>query len=145
MSQPVKVSDALLLDARVAGEAVERSIAGQIEFWAKIGRALEPLLRGDHMLALCRSGNVKPLSACLTTADSPAGRQRVVEHLNSRPFPHYEAAPASPGLLVRIEANGKRTVGRFVNRQFQPVKNSLRVPAQKLPAKKTAKLVLAHA
>ncbi|HXI72499.1 MAG TPA: hypothetical protein VNN22_19320 [Verrucomicrobiae bacterium] len=145
MSQPVKVSDALLLDARVAGEAVERSIAGQIEFWAKLGRALEPLLRGDHMLALCRSGNVKPLSACLASVDSLAGRQRVVEHLKSRPFPHYEAGAGSPGMLVRIEADGKRTVGRFVNRQFQPVKASLRVPAKKLPAKKTKKLVLAHA
>lgn len=145
MSQPVKVSDALLLDARVAGEAVERSIAGQIEFWAKLGRALEPLLRGDHMLALCRSGNVKPLSACLASVDSPAGRQRVAEHLKSRPFPHYEAAPTSPGMLVRIEADGKRTVGRFVNRQFQAVKASLRVPAKKATATKKAKLVLAHA
>ena len=145
MSQPVKVSDALLLDARVAGEAVERSIAGQIEFWAKIGRALEPILRGDYVMALCRSGNVKPLSACLATVDSPAGRQRVVEHLKSRPFPHYEAAPASPGMLVRIEANGKRTVGRFVNRQFQPAKVSSRAPAKKLAAKKKTKLVLAHA
>jgi hypothetical protein len=121
MSQPVKVSDALLLDARVAGEAVERSIAGQIEFWAKIGRALEPLLRGDHVLALCRAGDVKPLSATLASVDSPAGRKRVVEHLKSRPFPHYEAAD-TPGLLVRIDADGTRTVGRFVNRQFQPVK-----------------------
>ena len=43
LSQPVIVWDALLLDARLAGEAVERSIAAQIEFWAKIGRALEPL------------------------------------------------------------------------------------------------------
>jgi hypothetical protein len=123
MSQPVKVSDALLLDARVAGELVERSMAGQIEFWAKIGRALEPLLNGDHMLALCRAGKIKPLSACLDSVDSPAGRQRVVEHLKTRPYPHYEAA-VSPGLLVRIEADGKRTVGRFVNRQFQPVKGS---------------------
>jgi len=122
MSQPVKVSDTLLLDARLAGEAVERSIAGQIEFWAKIGRAIEPLLRGDHVLALCRSGNVKPLSACLESVDSPAGRRRVFEHLETRPYPHYEAAAESPGLLVRIDADGRRTVGRFVNRQFQPVK-----------------------
>jgi hypothetical protein len=124
MSQPVKVSDTLLLDARVAGEAVERSIAGQIEFWAKIGRALEPLLRGDHVLALCRAGNVKPLSACLKSVDSPAGRQRVVEYLKTRPYPHYEAAAGSPGLLVRTESDGKRTVGRFINRQFQSVKLS---------------------
>jgi hypothetical protein len=54
LSQPVKVSDALLLDARIAGEAVERSIAGQIECWAKIGRTLEPILREDHVPALCR-------------------------------------------------------------------------------------------
>jgi hypothetical protein len=136
MSQPVKVSDGLLLDARVAGEAVERSIAGQIEFWAKIGRALEPLLRGDHVLALCRSGNVKPLSACLESVDSPAGRKRVFEHLKNRPYPHYEAAAESPGSLVRIEADGKRTVGRFVNRQFQPLK---------LSAKKKMKPVLVRA
>jgi ParD-like antitoxin of type II bacterial toxin-antitoxin system len=133
MSQPVKVSDALLLDARVAGELVERSIAGQIEFWAKIGRAMEPILRGDHVLALCRAGNVKPLSACLKSVDSAAGRQRVFEHLKSRPYPHYEAAE-TPGLLVRIDADGKRTVGRFVNRQFQVVKSA----SKKKPA-------LAHA
>jgi hypothetical protein len=136
MSQPVKVSDALLLDARIAGQVVERSIAGQIEFWAKIGRALEPLLRGDHVLALCRSGNVKPLSACLESVDSSAGRQRVFEHLKTGPYPHYEAAAESPGLLVRIEADGKRTVGRFVNRQFRPVK---------IAAKKKAKPVLVGA
>jgi hypothetical protein len=125
MSQPVKVSDALLLDARVAGQLVERSIAGQIEFWAKIGRVLEPLLRGDQVLAMCRAGNVKPLTACLESVDSPAGRKRVVEYLRTRPYPHYEAA-ATPGLLVRIEANGKRIVGRFVNRQFQPVSTKRR-------------------
>jgi hypothetical protein len=48
----------------------------------------------------------------------------VFEHLKSRPYPHYEAAAEAPGLLVRIEADGKRTVGRFVNRQFQPIKRS---------------------
>ena len=44
MSQPVKLSDALVLDARLAGQALERSIAGQVEFWARLGRAIEPLL-----------------------------------------------------------------------------------------------------
>ena len=143
MSQPVKVSDALLLDARVAGEAVERSIAGQIEFWAKLGRALEPILRGDHAMALCRSGTARPLSACLAAVDSPAGRQRVVAHLQSRPFPHYEAAPAAPGMLLRIEADGTRTVGRFVNRQFQPVSAPIQV--KKLAAKNKTKPAPAHA
>jgi hypothetical protein len=60
----------------------------------------------------------------------------VFEHLRTRPYPHYEAASGAPGWLVRIEASGKRTVGRFVNRQFQPIKHS---------AKKKTRPALAHA
>lgn len=125
MSQPVKISDTLVLDARLTGEVAERSIAGQIEFWARLGRAIEPLLRGDKALALRRAGDSKPLSECLRSVDSPEGRRRVAEHLNSRPYPHYEPAE-SPGLLVRIESNGKRTIGRFVNREFQAVRKARR-------------------
>jgi hypothetical protein len=121
MSQPVKVSDMLVLDARLTGEVAERSIAGQIEFWARLGRAIEPLLRGDKALALRRAGDSQPLSECLNSVDSTAGRRRLAEHLKNLPYPHYEPADA-PGLLVRIEADGKRTVGRFVNREFQSVK-----------------------
>ena len=122
MSQPVKVSDALVLDARLMGEATQRSIAGQIEFWARLGRAVETLLRGDQMLALCKSGKAKPLSACLNSIDSIEGRKRLAEHLKSLPYPHYEPAPDLPGMLVRIEADGRRTTGRFVNRKFRAVK-----------------------
>src|SRR6266704_697156 len=101
MSQPVRISDPLLLDARLAGEITQRSMAGQVEFWAKLGRAIEPLLRGDAALALCKAGASKPLSACLDSVDSPEGHLRLVEHLKSQPFPHYEASTDSPGLLVR--------------------------------------------
>jgi hypothetical protein len=122
MSQPVKLSDQIVLDARVTAEVAERSIAGQIEFWAQLGRALEPLLDGARVLALRRSGAVRPLSECLASVDSDSGRQRVMTYLESRPFPHYEVAPGSPGLLVRIDEDGTRTLGRFVGREFQAVK-----------------------
>ncbi len=120
MSQPVKVSDALLLDARLVGETSQRSIAGQIEFWAGLGRAVESLLRGDQVLALCKAGKAKPLSSCLDTVDTAEGGRRLARHLKSLPYPHYEPAPGPGGLLVRIEANGKRTTGRFINRKFEP-------------------------
>ncbi|HEY1787831.1 MAG TPA: hypothetical protein VGJ73_06730 [Verrucomicrobiae bacterium] len=126
MSQPVKVSDALVLDARLMGAAAQRSIAGQIEFWAQLGRALELLLRGDQMLALSRAGQAKPLSACLKSVDSAAGRRRAREYLGSQPFPHYEPAPGLKGCLIRIDANGTRTTGRFINRKFLPVKTPKR-------------------
>ena len=121
MSQPVKLSDELVLDARLTAEVAERSIAGQIEYWAQLGRAVEPLLQGAQALALRRAGAVKPLSECLDSVNSPEGRRRVAEHLGCQPFPHYEPAPDLPGMLVRIEADGTRTVGRFVHRQFKAV------------------------
>ena len=124
MSQPVKVSDALVLDARLMGEATQRSIAGQIEFWARLGRVLETLLRGDQMLALCKTGKTRPLSACLQSVDSAEGRKRLRDHLKALPYPHYEPAPG--GFLVKVEANGKRTTGKFVNRKFQPVRAAKR-------------------
>ena len=121
MSQPVKLSDNLVLDARLTGEIAERSIAGQIEFWAGLGRAIEPLLKLPDVLALKKAGTVRPLSACLAEAGTPAGTRKVAVYLKARPYPHYEADPASPGLLVRIEENGTRTRGRFVNRRFEPI------------------------
>jgi len=125
MSQPVKLSDPLILDARLIAKAAARSIAGQIEFWAKLGRAVEPLLQGAQAIALSRSGDAKPLSECLDSADSPAGRERVARHLEPLPYPHYEQAE-TPGLLVRIDADGKRTLGRFVNRRFEVAKRTRR-------------------
>jgi hypothetical protein len=122
MSQPVKLSDNLLLDARLTGEILQRSMAAQVEFWAGLGRALEPLLQGVQALALARANQVRPLSACLDTVDAPEGRQRLAEHLRSRPFPHYEPAPDAPGLLLRIEADGTRTLGRFINRKFRSIR-----------------------
>ena len=118
MSQPVKLSDALVLDARLAGEILERSIAGQVEYWARLGRTVDLLLEGSQALALTRRATALPLSACLAAVDSPEGRRRVAEVLDAEPFPHYERAPESVGLLVRIEADGTRTTGRFVRRRF---------------------------
>ena len=120
MSQPVKLSDALVLDARIAAQAQERSIAGQVEFWAKLGRSVELLLDGRQGLALCRTVGATPLSELVDLVETPKGREMLKNHLDSEPYPHFEAHPSQSGLLVRIEENGVRTVGRFVNRAFIP-------------------------
>ena len=89
------------------------------------GVPANPLLRGDQALALCRAGDSRPLSECLRSVDSTQGRRRVAEHLKTQPYPHYEPAD-SPGLLIKIDSDGKRTLGRFVNRRFQAVKKAKR-------------------
>lgn len=121
MGQPVKLSESLVLDARLTGEIAERSIAGQIEFWAGLGRAVETHLRTDQALALKRRGAAMPLSTCLKTVNTRAGRARLSAVLSARPFPQFEPA-STPGLLVKIDQDGTRTTGRFVNRKFRATK-----------------------
>jgi len=60
----------------------------------------------------------RPLSECLASVDTPEGRRRLQKHLETLPYPHFEPGPNQPGLLVRIDESGRRTVGRFVNRKF---------------------------
>ena len=119
MGQPVKLSDQLVLDARLVGETAERSIASQIEFWARLGRAMERVLRGDAVLRLKQRGGALKLSDALRTVDAPEGKDRLEQYLADQPYPHFEAAPGKPGLLVRVDADGTRTLGRFVGRKFR--------------------------
>ncbi len=120
MGRPVQLSNELILDARLVGEVAEKPIADQIEFWAQLGRAIDPLLDGSHALALARAVNVTALSEQIASVDSNEGRRRVAAIVRERPFPHFEPASDRPGHLVRIESDGTRTVGRFVQRRFQP-------------------------
>jgi ParD-like antitoxin of type II bacterial toxin-antitoxin system len=122
MGQPVKLSDQLVLDARLVGETAERSIASQIEFWARLGRAVEPVLRTDAVLRLKQRGGTLKLSDALQTVDMPIGQERLQQYLAERPYPHFEAAADRPGLLVKVDADGTRTVGRFVHRKFRAVR-----------------------
>jgi len=114
----VKLSDALVLDARLAGEVQERSIAGQVEYWAKLGRSIELLLDGQQAMTLCRTVGATPLSELIQVVGTPRGREMLREQLESEPYPHFEAHPTQTGLLIRTDEDGTRTAGRFVNREF---------------------------
>src|SRR5262249_47973368 len=119
MSQTIELSDEIVGDAQRSAELAQRTVASQIEFWAQLGRAIEPLLdssRGSHP-----GDAIRPLSECLASVASDEGRRRVRDYLQTGPFPHYEPMPDSSGLLVRVEEDGTRTVGRFVGRDFQAV------------------------
>ena len=118
MSQPVKLSDSLVLEARLVGAAQERSIAGQVEFWAKLGRSLEDLLCARELRAFRAGATQQSLTELVESIDKAEGRARLKAYLESEPYPHFEPHPTRKGLLVRIEADGRRTTGRFVNREF---------------------------
>jgi hypothetical protein len=118
MAQPVKLSDALVLDARLEAELQQRSIAGQVEYWAKLGKLVDAVLDGRTRTEALQKGGARPLSELIATVDTAEGEVRLKAYLDSEPFPHFEAHPTRKGILVRVEADGTRSTGRFVDRQF---------------------------
>ena len=129
MGMPVKLSDELVASARKEAASTDRSITGQIEHWAKIGRSVETVLRHQDVQALKRS----PADATLTV---PARRavQAVLESLvidkNRGTLASrlkagrvvYQSDPAGSGLTERIEPDGTRKLGRLKNKRFLPVR-----------------------
>jgi hypothetical protein len=120
MSQPVKLSDQLVVSARQVGNSMSRSISGQIEHWAELGKIIEPYLEGRKTAALRQSREGQSLTEIFATIDHPEGKHRVQEYLKGQPFPHFEAS-GKAGVFTRIDADGTRVLGRFVRKQFRPI------------------------
>ncbi len=118
MSLPVKLSDALVLEARISAEAQERSIAGQVEYWAKIGRSVERLFDRRQIETLRKTAEAPTIGELLDVVDTPKGREMFQAFLESEPYPHYRAHPARKGLLIRTDESKVETIGHFVNREF---------------------------
>jgi len=71
---------------------------------------------------MIQPGEPTAISRCLETIGSEEGRQRVRDFLENGPFPRYQPHPGRCGLLVYVEDNGARTIGKFMKRRFVPSK-----------------------
>jgi hypothetical protein len=143
MPLPVKLSDALVLDARLAAEVERRSIAGQVEYWASLGKLVDALLDGRDRTAALRRSKTKPLSELVASIGTPEGGARLKAYLESEPFPHFEPHPTRKRVLIRIEADGTQSVGRYVDRVFvvEPHRREKLVPRFGLRAASNSKSV----
>ncbi|HYG77355.1 MAG TPA: hypothetical protein VEK08_20280 [Planctomycetota bacterium] len=109
MSVPVNLSDELVSTAQQEAAAKNRSLADQIELWAALGK----------LVATEATRPTQSLHDCLMSVDTPAGREKLRQYLASRPYPHFEAIKGKSGEYIRIDADGTRTQGRFVDGSFQ--------------------------
>lgn len=130
MGMPVKLSDELVLAARMEAQATERTITSQIEHWAKLGRAAEAALSYGEVVKLKLAGfdaeapvakaktSRSEMRKRLESVSHSRARENVLDALRAAGRPVYEATPDHPGYVTRIEADGKRMVGRFEGRRF---------------------------
>ena len=131
MGMPVKLSDELVRLARAEAGAAHRSLAAQVEHWARLGQAAEAVLRHGDAVALTASGgnldsafaDEPKRAAVLSLLESIAvssERPEAAERVRRSRRPVYGTDPAFPGMVVRIGPDGSRTPGRFENRRFVP-------------------------
>lgn len=100
MPQPVKLSDPLINAARTVAPEADRSIAGQIEHWARLGRVAERVLTFDESAHLKRDDFATP-SADLALASAAIDQLR--DAVREEEPPTYDAMTPSGGWPTWVE------------------------------------------
>lgn len=119
---PVKLSGELVEEARSSANLFRRSLTGQIEHWAAIGRAVEAQLPGDTLARLLErvGGTMK-----IHRVGDVAQRQQVMavlaeflnqspddgawlREINARGVPLYGTEAGQSGTIVRLNPDGTR-------------------------------------
>lgn len=130
---PVKLSGELVEEARSSAKLFHRSLTGQIEHWATLGRVIESQLPGDALAQLLKrmGGTMKigqvaeasqrqQIAAVLTDfLRWPAADGTWLKELSARGVPLYGSEPGEPETIVRLNPDGSR----------EPVKAAAAAPA----------------
>lgn len=129
MGSPVKVGDELLKAAKKTASVANRSIARQIEHWARLGRAVEELASASDVMAF--KARLADPSDAEKVEEARAALERLVRALADRVErdaalrlifekgkPVYEAVPGRAGRLSQVWPDGRKVLGRFVGAEF---------------------------
>ncbi len=117
---PLRVDQALVNQARSAGALADRPATAQIEHWAKLGRVVDAVLTGESAGKLKQLSRVESLADIIAYSQSPEGRRKARAAILQSGVPTYGTHPDFPEAVVQFKADGTKTPGRFVNRQFVP-------------------------
>ena len=126
MSTAIKVSESLAEEARTAAQDADRSLTGQVEHWARLGKAVEPLLTTKTITALKKWPALSPeeeeiekqriLEALEQFRNTPASVLR--ERIGLAGKALYEVDPDDSNRIVQVQPDGRRVRGRRVGSEF---------------------------
>jgi len=134
MGTPLKVSDSLFAVAKEEAQATQRSITGQVEHWARLGRAVEAVLAHQELLTLKQAGELlaplypsaarrREVHELLTEIASSTDREVTKAALRDAGKALYATDPEHPGLIIQVLPDGTRIPGHIENRRFVPMKS----------------------
>ncbi len=128
MSIALRLNDELVHAAEAEGALLKRTAPKQIEFWAELGRQVAAQVGSRELLALMQGAarlQVEPVRVPSIDVDDLFAKveTRAVhdgDALIGGSGPRYAASQSHPGLIDRLDPDGCRTPGRFVDGQFHP-------------------------
>jgi len=119
---PLRLDPALVNEARTAAPLFDRTPTAQVEFWAKLGKVAEAVFSTSSIRRLKATARIENLAQVIAGADSPEGRARFAALVRSKGVPLYRSAADEPGVFIETTPDGIERHGRFVNRQFHPIR-----------------------
>lgn len=126
-ASPIRLQQVLMQQAESAARRFHRSTAEQIEYWAELGRSVSATLDPDVLLSISAGLarlNIEPVIGTPVDPEEifeTLDHQRddgTLQHSVTTSQLRYQASLTQPGLLERIDQNGKVTTGRFENGEF---------------------------
>ena len=128
----LRIDKDLALQAEREARIKNRSKAKQLEYWAKIGKAISSKLSLEDVFAVSQGIKTISLQVTPTVKSIPVDSDKVFDALeNDRQQGlladkvtaakvYYEASVEHPGFLDRVNAvTGKRQAGSFENGKFK--------------------------
>ncbi len=128
-SNPLRLELTLVDAADQASKLAHRSTAGQIEYWASLGRVLSRIATPEQLIAI-QAGtaqlsieriDAEPVDPDAVFAEVDRAREsgRLAQDVTSSAV-RYQASKTLPGYLEQVAPDGSVTVGTFSGGTFHP-------------------------
>lgn len=130
-TKSLRIDENLVIQAQREAKVQHRSINGQIEYWAKLGKAIASKISvadafsvtqglKEIYLETPRSISVDP-NAVLNELETDRAKGFSGKPVTNAPF-YFEASIRRPGYIDKVNTvSGKRQTGKFQNGKFEVI------------------------
>lgn len=130
-TRSLRLDESLVIEAQREAKVQHRSINGQVEYWARLGKAIASKINAADAFAVTQGlkkihletsqGISIDPDAVLSDLEADRANDFSGKPVTSAPF-YFEASTSTPGCLDRVDiASGSRETGRFKNGKFEAI------------------------
>jgi hypothetical protein len=130
----IRLENSLMIAAKNAAVVHKRTAVEQIEYWAELGRNVSRFVDPEALIA-CSSGlaelkvekvDAKPVNPMdvFNNLELKRNSGELTKSITTTSF-RYKASEHYPGMLERVELDGKVKVGIFKDGVFKAMKDTL--------------------